>query len=885
MQYNPEEFSEILNIFKVESEEIIEELNDGFLMLEKDPDDKTPLKKLFQLAHSLKGAARMIGFNSIQDLSHKLEDVFSYWKKDNVKIDNSSFQIFYDICDLLNEVISKAVNAQSDVYSEKVMIAMNSLDNFIAEKNGITEQKQEENFENLIKKRSTDINALMLELMFVLERDNKSDNNEEVLIVIVEILGHVYDLFEDTNFYNIKSGIKNIVENINDSSVDKDKLLSLTREKIIVLRNEIYAVYKELNITPDLKRQEKSLSDQQENVVALNDIKQIQDKYDNLLKNLAKIKVDKSYIDIVINEIEYIVEKSNVENVRLLLSRILTILSNIKNQNILVENDCYMVILQCLYYAKNIINDDKNSNTNNLNFLIQRLDVISDMINIADFKDVRITDESKTVNAHNKNYMNNIQNSFHGFELNEIKTLRVDTAKLDNLISQIGELLVNGIKNREHLSNLAEINEKLVKWSNSGKKISNYIKYAERKGLFESKEDENLVLFSKKIQEFLRENNNVINELQNDFIKLYNIISEDDNKLHHTAMEIDTIAKGIRVLPLASIFHSFPRMIRDIATENNKKVDFIIEGSDTTVDKKLIEEIKMPLIHILRNAVYHGIEEPQERVLSDKSETGLIKLSAKQIENNVLITIEDDGYGINIDKVKQTAIEKGLLSKEEAKNMKNEQLMKLLFLPGFSTADSINEISGRGIGLDVVKTKINNLNGDIFIDSILNKGCRVTIKLPVSMSTLKTFIVNVDEQKYAVPVNFVKIVKRINKDSIINKNGQDCIIHNNHSVPLYFLSEILNNNSATRKEDSLTIIIIENQETQAAFAVDKLIGDQEVIHKKLVPPLVKIKNISGFTTLATGEICLIINPYELFLNTVSGKFISKTEIKQLTDEN
>ena len=150
-------------------------------------------------------------------------------------------------------------------------------------------------------------------------------------------------------------------------------------------------------------------------------------------------------------------------------------------------------------------------------------------------------------------------------------------------------------------------------------------------------------------------------------------------------------------------------------------------------------------------------------------------MTAKQAENHVVITIEDDGYGINLEKVKETAIDKGMLTYEEAETMSTEQLMRLLFIPGFSTEDSVSEISGRGIGLDVVKTKITNLNGELSIDSELNKGCRVTIKLPVSMSTIKTFILVVNDQKYAIPVNSIKYVKQIQKDEIFRKNGQDCI--------------------------------------------------------------------------------------------------------------
>lgn len=887
MQYDSEEYIEILNIFKAESEEIIQDLNDGFLELEKNPDNKEPIKKLFQLSHSLKGAARMLGFNSVQDISHKLEDVLSYWKKEEVYIDKDSFQLIYDVCDFLNEIISKSVRQMSDYSDKQVMIFLNKLDNFITSNKMIPAEKIETKSNIIIAKRSTDINAILLELMFVLERDDDTDSIDEILLVIADNLTKLTELFQDTDFENIKNHIKSIFQCINVEDTDKDKILLTCRDNIIALRNEIYSIYKDYDIPQYLNKHHDNVDiNAQTKTEVKNEKTLIQEYFDELLKKLPKIKYERLYINEINDLLEKIIILSGNKQIEVILSKTINLLKLIQSKNKTINNDCYMVILQCVYFARNMSTLEDECNLNNLNFLTQRLNVVEDMLNITDLKGIKITDELNIQPSGIENEIETIRKNLNSIDLHEIKTLRVDTSKLDSLISQIGELLVSGIKNREHLIALDRINSRLLQWHSESKKVMNYLKYFEKKGFFSYSHEDNISAFYKKVQSFFWNNANVITDINNEFDRLYNIISEDDNKLHQTAVEIETIAKGIRVLPLAAIFHSFPRMIRDIAIENNKKIDFIVSGSDTTVDKKLIEEIKIPLIHILRNSVSHGIEEPQERLLNGKKETGVIKLTAKQIENNVLISIEDDGYGINLQKVKQTAIKKGILTEEEVMDMTNEQLMKLLFLPGFSTEESINEISGRGIGLDVVKTKINNLNGDIFIDSVLNKGCKVTIKIPLSMSTLKTFILMVNEQKYAIPVSFIKLVKHIRKDDIFDRNGQNFIIYDNHSIPLYFLSEIFGEkpifNSNT---EHLTVIIIENQEKQAAFVTEKLFGSQEVVHKKLMPPVIKIKNISGFTTLSTGELCLIINPYELIYNTVIRNYIPSIDFKYLTEVN
>ncbi len=886
MQYNPEEFKDILNIFKAESEDLIQELNDGFLELEKDPKDKKPLKKLFQLAHSLKSAARMLGFKSIQDIAHKLEDILSYWKKDNVDINIESFQVIYEVCDFLNELTEASVSKQSDSYNEKVLLFLEKLDNFIVYNHMIPAKEPDKQPENYIAARSIDINAIVLEVMFVMENEDLDNNGEDIISVISENLKQLADIFSLTDYSKIKEKIQVISRYIKSEGMNSTDF-NFIKHEITALRNDIY---KDLNINNTGKN--KIIKKKKENTNnKIADQQQAEEnkrgeKFDYILSNLSKIKCEKEFIKEVCKTLDGVKNKIKDKKILLILSKTINILELFVNKNIIIDNDCYMVILQCIYLARKIAFNEKEENVNNLNFLLQRLSLVEDMFNIT--ADSVLPQEIERKDSGNSLYVNNYTNlkkNLQSVDLREIRTLRVDTSKLDNLISRAGELLINGIKTREHIVELSKINSKLIKWSSVSKKIINYLKYLEKKGFFSMDSDDSLNAFYKKAQGFFINNADMINEINSDFAVLYNMISEDDNKLHQTALEVETIAKGIRVLPLATIFHSFPRMIRDIAKENNKKIDFIVSGSDTTVDKKIIEEIKLPLIHILRNAVSHGIESPDERIKNNKNENGIVKLSAKQAENYVIITIEDDGYGINIEKVKETAIRKGLLTEEEIEGINNEQLMKILFLPGFSTEDSVTEISGRGIGLDVVKTKITNLNGEIFIDSLLGKGCRVTIKLPLSMSTIKTFILLINNQKYAIPVNSIKFVKNIKKEEIFRKNGENCIIFNEHSIPVFYLSEILGENSMDLSEEKqFTVIILEAQDSEAAFIVDKLLGDQEVFQKKLIPPILKIKNISGFTTLSTGEICLIVNPYELIRNTVTDVILPSLPSKYMIEK-
>lgn len=891
MQYNPEELKEILNIFKAESDEIIQELNDEMLIFERNQADKEKLKKILQLLHSLKSAARMLGYNGIQDVAHKLEDVVSAWKAEKDEINPNCFEEIYKVFDLLGFWVAKSVETKGNYTTPETEEILKKLDLFIKKEPSVNSKEK-----SYIEKISTDVNAILLELIFVLQKDEE-DTAENILSIVVDNLKQLKELFSGMEYINILKKIREVTEYISVTE-EKEIDFSQLKEKVWDIRNEIYSIFTGLNIVTndkssnyfntisvhknnvenspiENKNNTESKEQKSESSTTEEKYAEILPKFDFVLSNLQRIKTDKSIIREIVVKLKEIIAYGNKPKIELVLTKTIGILNLFEDKNITTDNDVFMVILQCIYLAKRIYFKEKEENINNLNFLIQRLSVVEDMFNITDISSTQYLEKIGNEKDMLKANLENSKNFSALYDFQEIRTLRVDTKKIDNLISQTGELLINGIKTGEHLVELSKINYKLIKWNNASKKIINYFKYMEKRGFFLNDSEESALLFYKKIQNFCNDNYEITNELTNDFNSLYKIISEDDNKLHQNTLGIDTLAKSIRVLPLATIFHSFPRMVRDIAKEKEKKIDFIVTGSDTTVDKKIIEEIKTPLIHIIRNAVSHGIEQPDERMRKNKKETGTIKLSAKQVSNNVIIMIEDDGYGINLEKVKKTALEKGLLTNDEVDNIQDEYLLKLLFLPGFSTQENISDLSGRGIGLDIVKTKITNLNGEINIDSELNKGCRVTIKLPVSMSTIKTFVMKVGEQNYAIPISSIKFVKEIKKDEIYNKNGQACILYEEHSIPVYALNEVFNEdiNSYSPKE-GITVIIVEAQEKQAAYIVEKLIGDQEVFQKKLVPPILQIKNISGFTTLASGDICLIINPYDLIRNTVLKDYTS-----------
>ena len=414
-------------------------------------------------------------------------------------------------------------------------------------------------------------------------------------------------------------------------------------------------------------------------------------------------------------------------------------------------------------------------------------------------------------------------------------------------------------------------------------KTSNYLRYYNRKYLQSGNTDQYTGVFVKQVFSLLLDITQNVSRTIYDLNSLYRASKEDDMKMRLIIDEMESMVKNIRVLPISTVFNSFSRMVRDIANEKGKDIDFEIEGKDTCADKKIIEEIKTPLIHILRNAIDHGIESKEERIANGKSPVGKILLSAKQDDNKVIIDVVDDGQGFNLEKIKDRAVSRGFLTQDDIDSMTDEAIMNIIFWPGFTTGDSITSISGRGIGLDVVKTKISQLNGKVKVISEFGKGSCVHIEIPVTLTTLRVFLVQISGQTFAIPIQVITTFILKNQNEIKTNNGVRSILFNGNIIPLYYLSDILELAPAPRNEKE-TILIIEADDKTIGLVVDKLLGDQDILQKKLSPPLYKVKNISGITNLASGELCLILNMQDIMHYDFNKAMISANNQELLTSD-
>lgn len=319
----------------------------------------------------------------------------------------------------------------------------------------------------------------------------------------------------------------------------------------------------------------------------------------------------------------------------------------------------------------------------------------------------------------------------------------------------------------------------------------------------------------------------------------------------------DAVMK-VRMVPVETVFNRFPRMIRDISRKLGKDIELIMSGEETELDRTVIDEIGDPLIHLLRNAADHGLETTEERISIGKSKKGTIKLRAYQDGNSVVIEVEDDGKGININKIRNKAIDKGTITKEEASTMTENEIIELLFKPSFSTVEKISDLSGRGVGLDVVKSRITALGGHVEVETEYGKGSKFIVRLPLTLAIIQALMINIANEKYAIPLSNIQNIEDVYKEDIKLVQNQEVIVVRNEIIPIIRLRDALGLPEAEDKEMMMGVIVRKG-EKQVGFIVDSLIGQQEIVIKSLGKYLSGIDIIAGATILGNGEVALILD--------------------------
>jgi len=337
-------------------------------------------------------------------------------------------------------------------------------------------------------------------------------------------------------------------------------------------------------------------------------------------------------------------------------------------------------------------------------------------------------------------------------------------------------------------------------------------------------------------------------------------LTETLEQMDRVTTDLQSVVMKVRMVPVGQVFNRFPRMVRDLAKELNKEINLTIEGEETELDRTVIDEIGDPLMHLLRNSLDHGVEHPDDREAKGKPRTGEVGLIARHEGNNVVIMVTDDGKGIDADVIRKKAVEKAIITQEEADNLDDAEAVRLVFLPGFSTAEVITDVSGRGVGMDVVRSKIEALGGHVDVETKIDEGSIFKIKLPLTLAIIQALLVKVQEEMYAIPLGSIDSTINITPDNIKTVQNKEVIVLRGQIIPIIRLGRLLNvPQSDDKKNEDIFVVVVHLGDRKAGIVVDNLIGQQEIVIKTLGKLLAGLKVISGATVLGDGRVALILD--------------------------
>lgn len=356
-----------------------------------------------------------------------------------------------------------------------------------------------------------------------------------------------------------------------------------------------------------------------------------------------------------------------------------------------------------------------------------------------------------------------------------------------------------------------------------------------------------------------------------DLPELSREVKEVGVSVHRISDELQNAIMSIRMVEVKTVFQKMPRIVRDVAQLTGKKMELTMVGETTEIDKTIVEQISDPLVHLIRNAADHGIENREERLRKGKSETGKITLRAYNKDKHVYIEIEDDGKGIDPEVLKRKALERGFITPEQSEKMTKSQLINLIFLPGFSTAGKITEVSGRGVGMDIVKSNIEKINGSISIESEIDRGTKVVIRLPLTLAISRGLVVDVSQETYIVPIEYISKTVKIYRKDIHAHNGKYFAALDGEVIGIEWMSKLFFLGERNLDEqEAFNAVIIANGDEKFGMIVDKLRNEQEFVIKTFHGHLAGIPGISGSTLLGNGQVVLIVNPVDLMQLAKNG---------------
>lgn len=440
-------------------------------------------------------------------------------------------------------------------------------------------------------------------------------------------------------------------------------------------------------------------------------------------------------------------------------------------------------------------------------------------------------------------------------------TVRVSVAKLENLMAESSELLVARMQHDEHKRQLDRLQRQHSRWVKEWRGVrASYIRLARRLQTEEASDD------LRALFEFLETNQRYLTESARETAALNRRITADNMRLLALTDELQDSIGALRLVPFDTILASLQRSLRDAARETGKEVLLDVVGASTEIDKSVLEQLKDPIMHLLRNAADHGIESATEREAADKPAAGWVYLNIETRGSELIIHIGDDGRGIDVNNVRQAAIERGIISAAAAEGLTDDETRALIFHPGLTTRDHVTAISGRGVGMDVVRSRVEGLRGRVSIKSDAGRGTVTTLSVPVSLTRIRSVVLRVGNEHYAVPSLAVRRMERITSDAVFSAEGRRVVQIGDDTFPLVDLADMLGvpeTRDPHAESETLRVLVLQASDRQVAFLADEMLSERELVLKPLGPELETVRYVSGAALMGSGEVLLVLDANDL----------------------
>ena len=808
--------------FNIEAQEHLQEMGNLLIQLEKKTEDQQKaqiIEKIFRAAHSLKGAARSLDLTEVESICQALEDVFALMKE-GYHFDNQKY------FDVLHQAFEVTHNAIFEPQKNNSMRVVNIIDKLSKIVNSVKETSQKDI--EIPKEKNTSRN---------------SQDNGESSVQTTDDDGSNYDIFEDEEFLKElkETFTTDAIEYLNEIS---EGLISLEKIENIEKANEVLRnIYRTAH---SLKGGAASLRYQD-----FADICQEVESIFSLLKG-QNVSYQTELFDVLHTSV-------NLLNVY--------IKALMEGSETPQKAEIEELISQLKQHQKQLLQQPKHpENLHNVAATEKQVESV-EVNNIVPPKpepvNTALTDIPLSQN--NKKAVPTRTDKNLGY------SIRIPTHRLDKLMYQSEEILVSKLSLGRLKTELSESLQNIEQWRKEWHKVKPEVHFINR--YIHKSPDQ---LFQKplhgkldKIVHYLQINEQNLNLL---YYTLQHLVSYSEADYRQLSNSVDNLlddAKKLLMLPAKTVTQLFPKLVRDLARSLEKEVDFEVFGDELEIDKRILEVIKDPLIHIVRNCLVHGMETPEERQLSRKPPKGQVRLSFSQLDaGKIEIKISDDGRGLDPEKLKATAIRKGLITSEDAMGMSDHEAKHLIFKSQFSTAEIITDLSGRGLGMSIVREKIQDLGGYIQLESEVNRGTTFKIVLPLTLSRFRGTLIQSGTQRYVFPTNNVLRVIRIKPTDISFVKNKTTITFENQVLAYAHLNQLFTSNPASDSsyednEQLIQVLIVGSGEKVFAFGCDRVIQEQEVVVKPLGKQIQRVKNFSGATVMGDSSVVLIVNVSDL----------------------